>query len=77
MAFLILVGVSLFVAISPVLMAAGSALFTGGHMFDENSSGAYLWGLYATIPVGIVILIIGLLVLGIRAVVKRKNRNSD
>jgi hypothetical protein len=75
MAFLILVGVSLFVALSPVLMAAGSALFTGGHMFDENSSGAYLWGLYATIPVGIAVLVIGLFVLGIRAVVKRKNED--
>jgi len=75
MALLILIGVSLFVALSPILMAAGSALFTGGHMFSENSSGAYLWGLYATIPLGAVILIIGLFVLGIRAVVNRKNED--
>jgi hypothetical protein len=76
LALLILIGVSVFITISPVVLAALSALFTGGRMFDETSSGVYLWYLFVSIPLGVTTLIIGLIVLGIRYLAHRKRSGT-
>ena len=76
-ALLIVIGVSVFITLSPLVLAAADALFSGGRMFDENSSGAYLWFLYVSIPLGVSVLIVGLIVLAIRYLVHRKKTDTS
>ena len=76
-ALLILVLVSVFITLSPLGLAAADALFSGGRMFDETSSGVYLWFLYVSIPLGVSVLIVGLIVLAIRYLVHRKKTDTS
>ena len=59
-----LVRIGLLVAFSPVMAAFVFSLFNGGNMFDEGSGGGgYLWFLMATLPLGFVMIFIGLILL--------------
>jgi len=48
-------------AISPILLAFITSLFQGGSMWDEGSgTGAYIWLMFLTLPVGSLLVLIGL-----------------
>jgi len=54
-------------AISPILIAFGTSLFQGGSMWDEGSgTGAYIWLMFLTLPVGLLLVLIGLVMALIR-----------
>jgi TRAP-type C4-dicarboxylate transport system permease small subunit len=54
-------------AISPILLAFITSLFQGGSMWDESSgTGAYIWLIFLTLPVGSLLIIIGLVLQMIR-----------
>ena len=56
--------IGLLVAFSPVMAAFVFSIFNGGSMFDESSGGGgYLWFLMATLPLGFVMIFIGLILL--------------
>ena len=60
--------IGLIFAISPILLAFVTSLFQGGSMWDENSgTGAYIWLMLLTLPVGFLIVVIGI----VMAVVRR------
>ena len=64
-----MVRIGLLVTVSPILLAFITSLFQGGSMFDEGGgTGAYLWFLMLTIPLGAVIVLIGI----IRLILKRR-----
>jgi len=48
-------------AISPILLAFITSLFQRGSMWDEGSgTGAYIWLMFLTLPVGSLLILIGL-----------------
>jgi TRAP-type mannitol/chloroaromatic compound transport system permease small subunit len=52
--------VGLIFAISPLLLAFVTSIFQGGSMWDEGSgTGRYIWLMMGTLPVGFVLIIIG------------------
>jgi hypothetical protein len=54
-------------AISPILRAFITALFQGGSMWDEGSgTGAYIWLMFLTLPVGFLLILIGLVMMLVR-----------
>jgi TRAP-type C4-dicarboxylate transport system permease small subunit len=54
-------------AISPILLAFITSLFQGGSMWDEGSgTGAYIWLMFLTLPVGFVLSATGLVLQIIR-----------
>jgi TRAP-type C4-dicarboxylate transport system permease small subunit len=54
-------------AISPILLAFITSLFQGGSMWDESSgTGAYIWLMFLTLPVGSLLMLIGLVLQIIR-----------
>ena len=59
--------VGLVFAFSPLLMSFVTGLFQGVSMWDEGSgTGTYLWFLMATLPVGFMLVVIGLVMKIIR-----------
>ncbi len=55
------------VAISPIALSFVTSLFQGGSMWNESSgTGAYMWLLFLTLPVGFVLILIGLVMLVVR-----------
>jgi uncharacterized membrane protein YhaH (DUF805 family) len=51
------------VLVSPIIGAFLSSLLTGGSMFDESSGGgAFIWGLFITVPIGLILIGIGVTV---------------
>jgi uncharacterized membrane protein YhaH (DUF805 family) len=59
-------------AISPILLAFITSLFQGGSMWDEGSgTGGFIWFMFFTLPVGLLIILIGLIALIIRRVRER------
>ena len=53
--------VGLIFAISPLLLAFVTSIFQGGSMWDEGSgTGGYIWLMMGTLPVGFVLVVIGL-----------------
>ena len=59
-----LVRIGFLVALSPIIAAFLFSLINGGSMFDEGSGGgAYLWFLMASLPIGFVMIVIGLILL--------------
>ena len=61
-----LVRIGLLVAFSPVMAAFVFSLFNGGNMFDESSGGGgFLWFLMATLPLGFLMIFIGLILLAV------------
>jgi hypothetical protein len=58
-----LVRIGLFVAVLPIIAAFLFSLINGGSMFDEGSGGGgYLWFLMASLPIGSVLIVIGLII---------------
>jgi hypothetical protein len=54
-------------AISPILLAFFTSLFQGGSMWDEGSgTGAYIWLMFLTLPVGSLLILIGLVMMVVR-----------
>ena len=54
-------------AISPILLAFITSLFQGGSMWDEGSgTGAYIWLMFLTLPVGFLVVLIGLVMMVVR-----------
>jgi hypothetical protein len=59
-----LVRLGFLVAFSPVIAAFVFSLINGGSMFDESSGGGgYLWFLMASLPIGFVMIVTGLILL--------------
>jgi TRAP-type mannitol/chloroaromatic compound transport system permease small subunit len=55
--------VGLIFAISPLLLAFVTSIFQGGSMWDEGSgTGGYIWFMMATLPVGFVLIVVGVVV---------------
>jgi hypothetical protein len=53
--------VGLIFAISPLLLAFVTSIFQGVSMWDEGSgSGGYIWLMMGTLPVGFMLVVIGL-----------------
>jgi uncharacterized membrane protein len=54
-------------AISPILLAFITSLFQGGSMWDEGSgTGGYIWFMFLTLPVGFLLVVIGLVMVLVR-----------
>ncbi|NQW74687.1 MAG: hypothetical protein HQ451_03810 [Candidatus Planktophila sp.] len=53
--------VGLIFALSPLLLAFVTSIFQGVSMWDEGSgSGGYIWLMMGTLPVGFMLVVIGL-----------------
>lgn len=53
--------------ISPILLAFIASLFQGGSMWDEgNGTGGYIWLMFLTLPVGFLLVVIGLVMMVVR-----------
>jgi len=53
--------IGLLFAVSPILLAFVTSLFQGGSMWDEGSgTGAYIWFMLFTLPVGLLLVVFGL-----------------
>ena len=58
-------------AVSPLILAFVTSVFQGGSMWDEGGgTGAYIWFMMLTVPVGFVLVVIGL----VRAVIRKMSR---
>ena len=54
-------------AFSPVLLAFITSLFQGGSMWNESSgTGGYIWLMFLTLPVGFLLVVIGLVMMVVR-----------
>jgi uncharacterized membrane protein YhaH (DUF805 family) len=54
-------------AISPILLAFITSIFQGGSMWDEGSgTGGYIWFMLLTLPVGFLLVVIGLVMMVVR-----------
>jgi TRAP-type mannitol/chloroaromatic compound transport system permease small subunit len=61
--------VGLVFAFSPLLLAFITSIFQGGSMWDESSgSGGFIWFMFFTLPVGFLLVFIGLVMAVIRRV---------
>jgi TRAP-type C4-dicarboxylate transport system permease small subunit len=62
-----LIRIGLLITISPILIAFVTSIFRSGSMWDENSgTGAYIWLMFLTLPVGFVLTTTGLVLKIIR-----------
>lgn len=62
-----LIRAGLLFAISPIALSFITSLFQGGSMWNESSgTGGYMWLLFLTMPVGFVLIVIGLVMLVVR-----------
>ena len=53
--------IGLIFAISPILLAFATSLFQGGSMWNESSgTGTFIWFMLLTLPVGFLLVLIGL-----------------
>ena len=60
---IILICAGLVIAFLPIAIAFVTSLINGTSMFDEGSgSGAYLWLLMGTLPIGFLLVVIGAIV---------------
>jgi hypothetical protein len=54
-------------AVSPIALSFVTSLFQGGSMWNESSgTGGYMWLLFLTLPVGFVLIVIGLVMMVVR-----------
>ena len=59
--------IGLIFAFSPILLAFVTSLFQGGSMWDEgNGTGAYIWLMFLTLPIGFLLVVIGLIMFILR-----------
>ena len=62
-----LVRIGLFIAVLPIIRAFLYSVFHGGSMFDEGSGGGtYLWFLIYSVPLGLLLVFIGLILILVR-----------
>ncbi len=62
-----LVRIGFLVALSPIIAAFLFSLINGGSMFDEGAGGGgYLWFLMISLPVGLLLVLIGVIVMVFR-----------
>lgn len=55
------------VAVSPIALSFVTSLFQGGSMWDEGSgTGGYIWLLFLTLPIGFLLVVIGLVMMVVR-----------
>jgi len=58
-----LIRIGLFIAFLPIAIAFITSLINNVSMFDEGSgSGGYLWLLMGTVPIGLLLVVIGAIV---------------
>ena len=58
-----LIRIGLFITLLPILLAFITSLINNVSMFDEGSgSGGYLWLLMGTVPIGLLLVVIGAVV---------------
>ena len=58
-----LIRIGLFITLLPILLAFVTSLINNVSMFDEDSgSGGYLWLLMGTVPIGLLLVVIGAVV---------------
>ncbi|CAB4608732.1 unannotated protein [freshwater metagenome] len=58
-------------AISPIALAFVTSLFQGGSMWNEGSgTGGYIWLMFLTLPVGFLLVVIGLVMMAARKLEK-------
>ena len=58
-----LIRIGLFITVLPILLAFVTSLINNVSMFDEGSgSGGYLWLLMGTVPIGLILILIGAIV---------------
>jgi uncharacterized membrane protein len=59
--------IGLLFAVSPILLAFVTSLFQGGSMWDEGSgTGTFIWFMLFTLPVGLLLVVIGLVIALVR-----------
>jgi hypothetical protein len=59
--------IGLLFAVSPILLAFVTSLFQGGSMWDEGSgTGTFIWLMFLTLPVGLLLVVIGLVMALVR-----------
>ena len=57
--------------VSPLILAFVTSIFQGGSMWDEGGgTGAYIWFMMLTVPVGFVLVVIGL----VRAIIRKMSK---
>ena len=62
-----LVRIGLFIAVLPIIAAFLFSLINGGSMFDEGAGGGgYLWFLMISLPVGLLLVLIGVIAMVFR-----------
>ena len=67
-----LIPAGLIFAFSPLAMALVASIFQGGSMWDEGSgTGGYIWFMMLTLPVGFMLIFIGLVLQIVRKFRKR------
>jgi cytochrome bd-type quinol oxidase subunit 1 len=58
-----LIRIGLFITVLPILLAFVTSLINNVSMFNEGSgSGGYLWLLIGTVPIGLLLVVIGAIV---------------
>ena len=58
-----LIRIGLFITVLPILLAFVTSLINNVSMFDEGSgSGGYLWLLMGSVPIGLILVVIGAVV---------------
>jgi len=58
-----LIRIGLFITLLPILLAFVTSLINNVSMFDEGSgSGGYLWLLMGSVPIGLLLVVIGAIV---------------
>ena len=61
--------VGLIFAFAPLLLAFITSIFQGGSMWNESSgSGGFIWFMFFTLPVGLLLVFIGLVMAVIRRI---------
>jgi hypothetical protein len=69
-----MLGFGLFIIVLPIILALISSLFKGGSIFNEDTgSGAYLWLLIVSIPSGLLIVVMALIV----KIIKRRRSSGS
>jgi hypothetical protein len=59
--------IGLIFAFSPILLAFFTSLFQGGSMWNESSgTGTFIWFMIFTLPVGFLLVVIGLVMIVVR-----------
>jgi uncharacterized membrane protein len=59
--------IGLLFAVSPILLAFVTSLFQGGSMWDEGSgTGTFIWFMLFTLPLGLLLVVIGLVMALVR-----------